>query len=99
MRPPFGSRANSIRTRSMSAASRTPAAVTVIPNEVEGFGNTDECDICGYFRNVDDGRPTHPWRDLLEHAQPFPAHCGFKIMKSGHVSARMREARDVSASD
>ena len=58
-----------------------------------------ERNICGYFWNMDDRRPAHRRRDLLEHLQLFPADRGFKILEPRNVSTRMRQARDEAASN
>src|SRR5665647_793929 len=100
MRPPFGSRANAVRALSMSAALRTPAAVTVIPNKVAAA--SAECrnaTLAVTFGVHDDRSATHLRRNLLEDLQPFSADGGFKILKPGDVSIRTRQARNKTTGD
>src|SRR5437879_2986551 len=96
--PPFGSRANSLRTRTISSALRTPAPDTVTPDEVEAASATRrKCDICADLRNVDNADPSHRRRDFLEHAQPFPAKRWLEIVEPGDISRWTREACDIPA--
>ena len=66
----------------MSAALRTPAAVTVIPNELEAAsGRVHKRDMGGYFRTVDERYSPHLRRDLLKHFHHFPPIAVSKFWK------------------
>src|SRR5437667_8858717 len=100
MRPLLGSRATAVRTRSMSAALRTPAAVTVIPNEAEAALTT--------CRNATFAVISGTWTTAarrtrgaicLSSSNHFPPSAGSKLWNPGNVSTRMRQACDKAASD
>src|SRR6516225_7641772 len=48
---------------------------------------------------VDDSRPRHLWRDLLEQFQPFAAETVFERHEAGHVAARPRQAIGEARAD
>src|SRR5262249_16816459 len=62
------------------------------------YDHAEECEVRGYFRNVNDRYSTHRRCDLLEHLQPFAAKRGFEIVEPRNMPVRMRQARDITAS-
>ena len=53
----------------------------------------------GYGGIPKDGHSFDPWRDLLEHLEPFPALAIFEHEEPGGVAARARQARNETGPD
>ena len=100
IRPPFGSCAKAVMSRSISPASRTS-----IGPQLDGVRlrhGLDGAELAG--PGGDEGFPQHRdalhiRRDLLEQLQPFAADRIFEVGKAGDVAARPRQARDVAGAD
>src|SRR5262245_30508434 len=100
MRPPLGSAANVLMTRSISVVSCTAWMNTSTPKERPAASNHRQESMRTWGRRVVDGGDTrHGWCDLLEQLQPFRANRKLEQCEPGDIASRMGKAGDEAGTD
>src|ERR1700692_3065617 len=60
---------------------------------------TQKSHVRSDFWNMQHSNTAQPRRDLIEIGEPFPADCGFEIVKARNFSSGMRQVSDEAASN